>query len=355
VSSDEAATLSQRRLNRALLARQLLLERSELPLPKVLEQVGGLQTQYAPSGYIGLWTRMADFERSALTRALEERRAVQATIMRATIHTVSAADYWPLTAAIRRTRREWYERVSRRGMADVDVEKVVLAGREVLTEGQLPMAELVASLAARGIPADQARGLGMWLDLVRVPPSGTWERRRADIYGLADTWLPERQRPVGEADGVRLLVRRYLGAFGPQTVPNIAKWAGLDAATIRPALDRLRLRRYRDDQGLELLDLPAAPLPPEDIPAPVRFLPTWDATLLVHARATQILPDQYRPRVFNTRTPHSMPTFLVDGQVAGAWRYDKGKVRIEPFAPLRTDVRRQVEDEADRLAAFHAD
>jgi Winged helix DNA-binding domain len=120
-------------------------------------------------------------------------------------------------------------------------------------------------------------------------------------------------------------------------------------------VDRLQLRRFRDERGGELLDLPGAPLPDPDTAAPVRFIRTWDATLLVHARRTQILPERYRPRVFNTKTPHSVPTFLVDGAVAGTWRYEKGVVGLEPFHRLPSGIMRQLEDEAERLAAFHAD
>jgi hypothetical protein len=120
-------------------------------------------------------------------------------------------------------------------------------------------------------------------------------------------------------------------------------------------IERLRLRRFRDEQGRELLDLPRAPLPDPDTPAPVRFLPTWDATLLVHARRTAILPEPYRPRVFHTKTPHSVSTFLVDGAVAGTWRYEKGRVRLEPFHSLARATRRDLAEEAEKLAAFHTD
>jgi hypothetical protein len=118
---------------------------------------------------------------------------------------------------------------------------------------------------------------------------------------------------------------------------------------------RLRLRRFTDEEGSELLDLPRAPLPDPETSAPVRFLPTWDATLLAHARRTQILPERYRPLVFNTKTPHSVPTFLVDGAVAGKWNYEKGRIRLEPFGRLASGVRRELEEEAERLASFHVD
>ncbi len=130
-------------------------------------------------------------------------------------------------------------------------------------------------------------------------------------------------------------------------------WSGLPPTTLRPVVERLHLRRFRDEQGGELLDVPRAPLPDPDTPAPVRFLPTWDATLLIHARRTQILPEPDRPRVFNTRTPHSVSTFLVDGQAAGTWRYEKGRGRLEPFHALPPTVRHALEDEAATLATFH--
>jgi hypothetical protein len=189
--------------------------------------------------------------------------------------------------------------------------------------------------------------------MVRVPPSGTWERRRADLYGLADDWIG--RSSVTEDEGREHLVRRYLGGFGPAPLTDIANWAGMTAALLRPVVERVELRRLRDEQGRELFDLPDAPLPDPDTPAPVRFLPTWDATLLVHARRTLILPEAYRPLVFNTKTPHSVPTFLVDGAVAGTWRHEKGRIEIKPFGDLSTSARRELDDEGERLAAFHAD
>ena len=329
--------LSTRQLNRALLARQLLLERSDLPLPAALEQVAGLQAQYAPSPYVGLWSRLRDFRRERLTRALEERRAVQATLLRVTIHVVSAADYPPFTEAVRSARRDWWTRAARRELQGVDVEAAAALVRE--------------RLAAAGFPKAVWNGVGLWVDMVRVPPSGTWERRRADLYGLAEDWLgPWR---VGEADALEHLVRRYLAGFGPASLADLGSWAGLPVGPLRPVLERVGTRRFRDEHGTELFDLPGAPLPDPGTPAPPRFLSTWDANLLVHARRTQVLPERHRPRIFHVRAPHSFPTFLVDGAVAGTWRHEQGEVRLEPFEPLDPATRREVEDEAGRLAAFH--
>lgn len=184
-----------------------------------------------------------------------------------------------------------------------------------------------------------------------MPPSGTWERRRADLYAAAADWLEPAD--VTRDEGLELLVRRYLGGFGPAPAADIANWAGLPVSSLAPALERLSLRRFRNEGGRELLDLPRAPLPDPDTPAPVRFLPTWDATLLVHARRAGILPEEHRPKVFSTKTPHSVGTFLVDGAVAGTWRYEGGTVRTAPFDRLDAATRRELVEEAERLAAFH--
>jgi hypothetical protein len=334
-----------------LLARQFLLEPSSLPLVQTIERLGGLQTQYAPSGYISLWSRMRNFRREALTTALEQRRVIQGTLLRSTIHMVSARDYWLFLSAVRKGRQDWWRRVTRKLYGEVDVEGAAALFREELTGGPRRASNLKELLASRGFSPAAWNGAGLWVDLIRVPPSGTWNQRKADLYGLAETWTGP--RPSIEVDGVHHIVRRYLGAFGPASVREIADWAGISPATVLPAVNQLSLRRFRDEKGKELIDLQRAPLPDPKTPAPVRFLPTWDATLLVHARRTQILPEQYRPLVFNTRTPHSVPTFLVDGAVAGTWRYEGDRVLVKPFEPLPKAAQREVDDEAKRLAAFH--
>jgi hypothetical protein len=341
--------LTQRELNRALLARQLLLERATSPIPKAIERIGGMQTQYAPSAYVGLWARVEGFERDHLTHALERRAVVQGTLMRVTIHMVAARDYWPMTEAIRRTRREWWLRVTRRRVVERDVVRAAERARALLADGPRRREELMNEL---GVDSTTWNGVGMWLDLVRVPPSGTWDRRSADLYGLAEDWLGPSE--ATQEQGVELLIRRYLGGFGPASRKDLASWAGLPPAAFTQALDRMKLRRSQDEEGVELLDLPRAPLPDPATFAPVRFLPTWDAALLVHARRTQILPERFRPLIFNTKTPHSRPAFLVDGQVAGTWRVERGRVEIEPFERMSRETKRALDDEADRLVAFHA-
>jgi hypothetical protein len=339
-------------LNRALLARQLLLERSAASIPKALERVGGLQTQYAPSGYIGLWSRLRTFRIADLTNAFEDRAAVQATLMRVTIHTVSAADYWLFAAGTRRARQELHLRVTRGELAGVDMEAAADAIRTALSDGPKRQAELLRVLEANGYPRVTWIAVGQWIDLVRVPPSGTWERRRADLYGLAEAWLP--RSAATEVDGLRHLVARYLGGFGPATLNDLASWSGVPVTALQPIAEELDLRRFTDERGRVLLDVPDGPLPGADTPAPVRFLPTWDANLLVHARRTLVLPEEYRPRIFHTKAPQSFPTVLVDGAVAGTWRYDDGKVAIAWFERPPAATLDEAEAEAARLAAFHA-
>ena len=340
-------TLTPDELNRALLERQFLLARKRMSLPKALERIGGIQAQYAPSMYIGLWSRLEGFDRSALTGALERRTVVQGTLMRATIHLVSAGDYWPLSAAVRDARKKAFFDY-RRGRLDEDgVRTAAATVRKRLKAGEQARKELM-----EGMDNTHFNAANVWLDILRVPPAGTWERRRADLYALAEDWLEPAQ--VTASEGRDLLVRRYLQGFGPAAPKEIADWAGLKVRPVEEALDGLELRRFRDEKGGLLVDLPRAALPAADTPAPVRFLPTWDASLLVHARRTQVLPEEHRAKVFSTKTPQSVPTFTVDGRVAGTWRYEKGKVTLNPFTRLGAEGRAEAAAEAERLAELHA-
>ena len=342
--------VTTRELNRTVLERQMLLERSSGDIAAAVEQMGALQMQYAPSGYIGLWSRLEGFDRALLTSALERRDLVQATIMRATIHLASVRDYVLFTAGVRRARREWWLRTAQ--PEDVDFEAVADRIRELLADGPLRPKEIMAGLEDVGGRAAWA-GAGMFVDLVRVPPSGTWERRRADLYGLAGQWLGVDLDATSEDEGLEHLVRRYLGAFGPAAMADIATWAGVPVLALTPVLLRLDLRRYRGEDGRELLDLPDLPIADPDTPAPVRFLPTWDAILLVHARRAAVLPERFRPLIFNTRMPQSTATFMVDGAVAGAWHHDGERVVVEPYEPLPPAVQREVDEEEERLTTLY--
>jgi hypothetical protein len=338
-------TLSRRELNRALLARQLLLERSSLSIEAAVEQIGGLQTQYAPSAYVGLWTRLAEFRREDLTRALEDRTIIQATLLRTTIHMVSRREFWAYALGIRHARRTWALRVPGRGDEAAAIEAAAKT-RAALADGPRTVKEL------DGLVSGFLGNAGLWVDLVRVPPSGTWERRRADRLGLAETWVgPE---DATEDEGLAHIVRAYLRGFGPAAWKDIASWAGITVTAARRGAELVELVRYRDEEGRELIDLPGAPLPDADTPAPIRFLPHWEATLLVHARRTGVLPEEHRAKVFTSKNPFSVGTVLVDGRVVAAWSLRDGRIEVEEYEEIGPGNRRAIEDERAALEAFHA-
>ena len=344
-NAKDGPVLSQRRLNRTLLARQLLLERQTLRPPAAVEQVGGLQTQYAPSGYVGLWTRVAGFRRDDLTRALEVRSLIQGSLMRTTIHVVSRADYWLFAAGVRRARREWALRVQALP-PEPEMRATADRLRDALRGGPRTVKEL-GPIATGFIGS-----LGFWVDLVRVPPSGTWERRRADRLALAEEWVGPMD--ATEDEGLEHLVRSYLRAFGPAPWRDIASWAGVGVADLRRGAANLALVRYRDERGGELLDLEGLEIEDEGTVAPLRFLPHWDANLLVHARRSGVLPEAHRPRVFSVRNPFSVGTVLVDGRVVAGWSLKDGRIVLDQYEDLRPKDRRAVEQERAALEAFHA-
>ena len=293
---------------------------------------------------------MAKLERREVTSALEKRTIVQATILRFTIHVVSAADYWPFTVATRDARRQWFLRAYRGPYTEDDFLDAAQTVRQLLSSGPQSRSTL-----SEAVGRDRFSWVGMYLDMVRVPPSGTWERRRADLYGLAEEWIPPTDRfaSISRDQGINLLVRRYLGAFGPAAAPDIATWAGLGLDRIIPVLEPMDLRRYESEDGHLLFDLKRKAMPDQGVPAPVRFLAVWDAILLVHARRKRVIAEDHRPLIFTTKTPQSMPTFMVDGAVAGTWRYEGGRIDLSPFDVIPNKWRRELEDEAEALAAFH--
>ena len=241
---------------------------------------------------------------------------------------------------VRAARLEWYLWAARDRPDPAELAGAVDRLRELLRAGPLRRTELDALFGPR-----IRQGIGMYLDMVRVPPSGTWARRRADLFGVAEDWVGPPD--VTEEEVHDLLIRRYVGAFEPARRSEIADWTGLPVTTVSKALVPLGPSR---GAGRERVDLPDAPLPDPETPAPVRFLPAYDATLLAHARRTLILPEEHRTKVFHVRMPQSIGTFLVDDQVAGTWPSKANKVSWGrscrcPPAPAR---------EADRLAEFHA-
>jgi hypothetical protein len=254
--------------------------------------------------------------------------------MRSTIHLVSAREYWLYAAGIRQALRDWQLRVDRETARAMRRRAERL--RAALAEGPKAAKDLGPLLRGH---------TSLWVELVRLPPSGTWERRRADLYALAEDMVGP--CTVTEEEGRDHLVRAYLRGFGPGRLEDVASWAGVPARLLAPSLERVRLKRLAGD----LLDLPRAPLPSAEVPAPPRLLPTWDAVLLVHARRTGVLPEQHRPLVFSTKNPPSVPTFLVDGRVAGAWRLEGCGIRLEPYGRLSRAVRAALLVEGERLAA----
>jgi Winged helix DNA-binding domain len=337
-------------LNRALLARQLLAERVEISIPEALSRLCGIQNQYAPNAYLRLWSCVAGFDRHDLTRSLEDASVVQGTLFRGTIHAVAREDYRLFLAAIGRTQLEWAARVTK-APPTLDRSAALARAREALSRGPMRRPELQAILADEHQAVRQS--IDTDLGILRVPPSGTWERRRADLCALADDVIGAGD--VAEAVALPHVVERYLAAFGPAAVSDVASFIGMNLTPLKAVIETLALRRFRSEDGTELLDVEDAPLPDPDTDVPVRFLPTWDAVLLVHARRTQVLPEAYRPLIFHTKMPPSYPTFLVDGQVAGTWRHEDRDIRLEPFRDLRPAERAAVEEEAHRLTAFHAE
>ncbi|MGZ4791731.1 MAG: winged helix DNA-binding domain-containing protein [Ilumatobacteraceae bacterium] len=345
--------LSAKQINRAVLSRQHLLSRAGFDIPTTLQHVGGLQTQYAPSGYVGLWSRLADFERDSLTRALNDRSVIQATLMRSTIHMVAADDYWSICAAIRASRREWWMRIARsRKMLDIPHEALAEVLRAELADGPRTQAELNVAMERAGFAKPLWEGAVLWVDLVRVPPSGTWERRRADRYGLAEQWVPS-TTITSEADGLRLLLTRYLSAFGPAALADAATWAGVPRTRLESVAAAMELMTYSDETGGVLVDLADATLPDPATPAPVRFLPTWEATLLVHCRRAGMLPEDFRKAIFHTKNPQSVGTVLVDGAVAATWAWRNDQVEVDELRALSAAERREVASEAESLTLFY--
>jgi len=341
--------LTQRHLNRALLARQLLLERADLPFDRAIEQMAALQDQNPTALYVGLWSRVRGVERAAVTVALEDRTLVQGTLMRGTIHVVTRRQYWLHAVAVRAPLREGFLRSRPAGERQA-TEAAMLAHaarlRGALADGPRTVKEL------EGLATGFVGNAGLWVNLVRVPPSGTWERRRADRLALAEDWVgPE---DAGETDGRALLVRTYLTAFGPAPWKDIASWAGVGVADLQRAAAAagLELVTHEDEAGRPLLDLPDALLPDPDTPAPVRFLPHWDAVTLAHARRTGIIPEAHRPLVYHIRNPASVGTVAVDGRIVAGWRFRDGTVALERFEELGPKARDAVEEERAALEAF---
>ena len=338
--------LTLRELNRATLARQLLLQRKRLSPTVVIERLVGMQAQWPSAPYVGIWTRTTGFRREALERQLASASVVKATVMRQTLHLVTRRDYALLRAALSETNFPDQTAVARRLAPSV---------RALATTGPLTTAEALAYLEREhgltGMNALRAwRGARVRAHVLHHHESALWRARPESRFVALEE--PEAQVPVEARAEV---LRRYLAAFGPASRRDIAAWSMMHVPEITRALERLDpLLRFRDEYGRELLDVPRAPLPDAATPAPVRFLPKWDNVLLAFADRTRVLPEQYRKTVIRMNGDVAQ-TFLVDGFVAGIWRAENGHVVLEPFSALPRSVQRELEDEAGRLEAFLAD
>lgn len=354
-------TLSDRELNRALLARQMLLKRAAIRPVAAIERLAGLQAQWAPAPYIGLWSRLTKFTIADLERALAAHAVVKATLMRGTLHLVSAKDYPALCVATTRSRPERWAPSSRR-LADADkIHRATVAYARTSRTRE----ELAAFLTTQGIASDLAGPMLWWLIashgwLVHVTPSGTWAHRKAGDLIAADAWIrPAREPELAAA--VRILVRRHLGAFGPATVEDVSSWSSIRTPAVRAALEDLgpKIRTFADRRGRTLYDLKGAPLPDPDTVAPVRFLPKWDSTLLAYAppERVRILSEANRKAVI-AKNGDVAQTILVDGTVAGTWsvtaKPSGATIVITPFSKLARADKAALTEEGERLARFVA-
>ena len=339
--------LTQRELNRATLARQLLLRRKRVSASGVIEHLAGMQAQWPPAPYVGIWSRATTFKRDTLERSLLQGDVVKASLMRNTLHLVTRRDYpvfwtalhdipsWPDAAAI------------------ADGVRIAPLIRDLALAGPLSSQEALAYLEREHGLADAHRNR-VWhvartrSHVTHAPQTALWSSRPLALFAPLDE--PE---PVEKLAAIREVVRRYLAAFGPASRADIATWSGMRIADFAAAVETLEpLRRFRSERGRELLDLPRAPLPAADVPAPVRLLPKWDNLLLSHDDRTRVLPEEYR-KLMIAKNGDVAQAFLVDGVVAGEWKADKkGKIALTPYAPLPRAARREVEDEAARLEAW---
>lgn len=307
-----------------------------------MERICALQAQYSPSPYIALWSRVAGFRKEQLTRALEQRRVVKSSLFRITLHITSARDYPYFAAAWLHAAAEATPRVTTATIAQLTREVTAAATTTPITHEQL---EDIAADGMRGFRW-RARALA---PLVHLPPAGTWRFHGRPQLLAMQTWLGV-ELPSRE-EGAERLVRSYLAAFGPATQEDLVRFAGVRVGDVRPGLERLEPRRFRDERGRVLLDLPRAPLPDGETLAPVRFLPKWDSALLAYAapERARILPHRFRTKVIKPNGDVA-PTVLVDGFVAAKWEIDrKGSLKIEPLRRLTKDERSEIDEEGERL------
>lgn len=346
--------LSRRTLNRALLARQMLIERSGSTPLDAIEQLFGLQAQEARPPYVGLWSRLAEFRRDHLNPLLHDRTVVRVTAMRGTLHLMSTRDFVGFRSSFQVMLTAGMRAIMKERLDALDCDAVVARGRAFFGGASSSFDGLRVRLAEEDPSADiraMAYAVRNLLPLVQVPTDAPWGYPAAADFTLADDWL---SRPMAEEDRREDLVIRYLRAFGPATATDAQTWFGFP---LKDAFETLRpiLATFRDEKKRELFDLPDAPRPPEDTPAPVRFVAEFDNLILSHADRSRVISDDNRKRIAtkNLRIPG---TFLVDGFVAGTWKVEAKKkdatLTIEPFGTLAKTEELALEEEGERLLRF---
>jgi hypothetical protein len=348
-------TLTLRELNRATLARQMLLAREKITTVRAIERLVGLQAQLARPPFIGLWTRLKSFKRDDLIRLVQSRKVVRATLMRGTLHLMSTKDYVKLRAALQPALSAGMQSILRDRSQDLPIDKLVAAGRKYFDEEPRTFDELRDHLRKRFPKGDEramAYAVRMHLPLIQVPTDAEWGYPGAADFTVAESWLGE---PIGSDASPHAIILRYLAAFGPATVSDAQTWSGLHGLKLPFEELRPKLQTFRDERGRELFDLPKAPRPPEDTPAPVRFLPEFDNLILSHDDRTRFVAKEHRAAVFLPAL-RVISTFLVDGFVAGTWKVERKKdtatLIITPFATLPRKVRDELNDEGERLVRF---
>ena len=348
-------TLTLAELNRATLARQMLLAREKTTALAAVERLGGLQAQLAKPPFIGLWSRVEGFRAADLVRLAAQRRVVRVTAMRATLHLMTAKDYLALRPALAPMLGAAMEGVLRERAKGFDLARVTASARRCLDARPMTFEDLRAALAREWPDAD-ARAMGYAvrtaLPLVQVPDGTDWGWPGAACFAVAETWLGKPIPPGGKAEP---LVLRYLGAFGPASVQDAQAWSGL--RSLRDAFEALRpkLRVFHDEKGRELFDLPTAPRPPASTPAPVRFLPDYDNLMLGHADRRRVVADEHRPKLA-TKNLRILASYLVDGVIRGTWRVERGRkaaaLVLEPFEDVSRKARAALDAEGAALLRF---
>jgi len=354
-----AEVLSRSELNRALLERQHLLRRADIPVRDMVEHLVGLQAQEIMPPYYGLWSRIDGFDPNELGRLLEEREVVRLWLMRGTIHLATVEDalaFKPLTQVVAE-RQHRGGHFSRR-MGGADIEALLKTARELLAEEPLGGRELGRRLVVRGFGDDPeaiANAARTHLPLVQVTPRGIWGQRGQAKLATIQSWTGRELEPEPSIDD---FVLRYLRAFGPASVADIQNWSGLTRLTEVVERLRERLVAFQDERGRELFDLPDAPRPEPDVPAPVRLLGEYDNVLLGHADRKRIIPADF-PWAAMLAPGRFVNNLLVDGELRATWWLERpGKATallgIRPFGRLSKQDREEVEAEAQRMVDFAA-